>query len=964
MCKKLVLWGALFALLAMLGSARAELVGHWKLDEGGGTVADDSSGNGYDGTFAGAPAWVAGQLGGAIQVDGDDWVDCGDVLALTDALTITCWVKPEAASGIQGFAGRNGAYALKSNGTQMQFTTPGVRDHWGPNFGFEAGTWQHVAASFLPSDGEGLVFYRNGVETDRSDSSALGAGTGPFLIGSNQWGENLNGMIDDVRVYDHILTPEEIAEAMLGGAPEMAANPNPPHEAVDVLRETALAWTSGEFAVGHDVYLGTAFDDVNDADRTDPMDVLVSQGQSGTSYQPDAALDFGQTYYWRVDEVNGAPDNTIFTGDVWSFTVEPFAYAVENVVATSNTSSTTGQGPDRLVDGSGLDENDGHSNETSDMWSGTPNPDEPSYVQFEFDRVYKLHEMLIWNYNMQFESWLGYGVAEATLEYSENGVDWTVLGDVTLPQAPGTNGHPYDAAVSFEGVPARYVRMTVQSSFSAAATVHGLSEVRFLYVPAFAREPQPADGATDLSVDTVLNWRSGRGAATHEIYMGTDPNELTLTATTAQASYAADLQLDTTYYWQVVEVNEAEVWASDIWTFSTTPFIVVDDFESYIDDADAGDVIWEVWIDGLVAYGGDPDNGGSIVGNDTSPFAEQVIVRTDTQAMPLFYSNTSASAISEADRTFATAQDWSGNGIKSLTLWFYGAAGNTGKPYVKINDVKVPYDGDAADIARLMWVPWNIDLSTVGANLSSVTQLSVGVEGAGAGVIYVDDIRLYAETPAYATATEPDTANLVAYYQFEGNVNDSSGNGYNGVENGAPSYAAGFDGQALSLRGLDDYIRVETVGVDPCQPRTIAGWVKASSVDVSGFINVFGFTGPSADYGHFDMQVLGSRTPPVYGLHIYGMEWGILELDLEWHHLAGTFDGSVVACYGDGQLVSAVDIAPESIVAPGQVQMGSREDNANYYGGLIDEVRIYDRALTSGEVAGLAGRSGSLSLPF
>ena len=69
--------------------------------------------------------------------------------------------------------------------------------------------------------------------------------------------------------------------------------------------DTVLSWTAGKFAATHDVYLGTVAD-VKAATRTKPMDILVSQGQTATSFSPTARLDFGQTYYWRVDEVNAA----------------------------------------------------------------------------------------------------------------------------------------------------------------------------------------------------------------------------------------------------------------------------------------------------------------------------------------------------------------------------------------------------------------------------------------------------------------------------------------------------------------------------------------------------------------------------------------------------------------------------------------------------------------------------------
>jgi hypothetical protein len=112
--------------------------------------------------------------------------------------------------------------------------------------------------------------------------------------------------------------------------------------------------------------------------------------------------------------------------------------------------------------------------------------------------------------------------------------------------------------------------------------------------------------------------------------------------------------------------------------------------------------------------------------------------------MPLIYSNTGGAIYSEAECTFTVPQDWTKYGITTLQLWFYGTAGNTGQLYVKINEVKVPYNGDAANLAVESWQPWDIDLTTVGVNLQSVTSLAIGIDGnAAAGTLYIDDIRLY-----------------------------------------------------------------------------------------------------------------------------------------------------------------------------------------------------------------------------
>ncbi|UCD49841.1 MAG: discoidin domain-containing protein, partial [Phycisphaerales bacterium] len=509
-----------------------------------------------------------------------------------------------------------------------------------------------------------------------------------------------------------------------------AHDPDPEDGAADVPRDVVLDWVAGRQADTHDVYFGTNADDVANADASNPLDVLVSAGQGETGFDPEGLLDFGQTYYWRVDEVNAAADPPIYKGEVWSFSTEPFAYPITSIVATSNATSNRGEGPENTINGSGLDENDGHSTNASDMWAATPGAD-PVTIQYEFDRVYKLHEMLVWNYNAEFELILGFGLKDVTVEYSTDGVTWTALGDVTFAQATARSGYAANTTVALDAIAARYVRLTANSAYGVLGQ-YGLSEVRFLYIPAQARLPQPADGATDVSVTTDLTWRPGRDAISHDVYFGTDPDTLALVGTVETARYTPGLlNLNTAYYWKVDAIQETESWEGDLWNFTTEASIVVDDFENYDDDTNR---IYDTWVDGWV------NETGSTVGHLEAPFAERTIVHSGRQAMPLFYDNRTA-ALSEAE--LSLAQDWTASGIGSLMLYIRGAEGNDGQLYLKINGTKVPYPGDAADIASLEWLPWTVDLSTVGSDLSNVTSLIVGIEGAGAtGVLYVDDIEL------------------------------------------------------------------------------------------------------------------------------------------------------------------------------------------------------------------------------
>ena len=97
MCRKLMFLACLIFVLGLFltSAAQADLVGWWRLDDGSGTTAADSSGNGNDGTIQGDPQWVAGKVGGALEFDGDgDYVDCGNdaVFDITEEITLSVWI--------------------------------------------------------------------------------------------------------------------------------------------------------------------------------------------------------------------------------------------------------------------------------------------------------------------------------------------------------------------------------------------------------------------------------------------------------------------------------------------------------------------------------------------------------------------------------------------------------------------------------------------------------------------------------------------------------------------------------------------------------------------------------------------------------------------------------------------------------------------------------------------------------
>jgi hypothetical protein len=548
---------------------------------------------------------------------------------------------------------------------------------------------------------------------------------------------------------DYVPTDADYRNAEIPSA-GVATNPGPANEAIDVPRDVVLSWTPGAYVPptnGHKVYLSESFNDVNEG--------IGGVTQSADSYAPAQRLDFNKTYYWRVNEVNGPPDFTVYKGDVWQFTVEPFAYPIENIIATASSQFSEDTGPQKTIDNSGLDENDLHSIEETSVWLSSMTGAQPTWIQYEFDRVYKLHQMWIWNHNTSVEPVFGFGIKDATIEYSVDGANWTTLGNThEFVRAPGAAGYAHDTTIDLSGVVAKYVKIIANSNWGGILPQYSLSEVRFFYIPIRAREPSPDSGATDVYPDVVLSWRAGREAAEHDVYFSTDEqaaiNSNAPVTTVTEASHGPlSLDLGQTYYWKINEVNMAETpitLESDVWDFTTAVFLVVDDFESY-NDLNPSDPnsnrIFNVWIDGYQV----PTNG-SLVGYENAPFCEQTIVHGGEQSMPLAYSNTGTAAYSEAERTFAASQNWTQAGAATLVLYFYGTEGNTGQLYVKVNGTKVVYGGDAGDIAKPQWTQWNIDLAQLGIDLQNVTKLSIGIDGTGAsGTLYLDDIRLYRLAP-------------------------------------------------------------------------------------------------------------------------------------------------------------------------------------------------------------------------
>ena len=538
----------------------------------------------------GDPLWVAGQFGGGLQFDGtDDFVTLpiGELISTLSDTTITTWTNFSNSGGAWqriwdfGSGSGNNPYMflcarVNTNGViRFAIRTATIGEQTVNTPGTLPSGWHNVAVS-IDSKAMRSSVYLDGALVASGATAVLPKDLGVTTqnwLGKSQWPDALyKGSLDDVRIYDRLMSADEIKSAMQGGPGYGIANtPAPADKATNLLPDVVLSWKAGQLGKTHDVYLGTSLDDVMAATTANPMGVLVSAGQSATTFDA-GQLAFATTYFWRVDEVSD--DLTIYQGNVWSFTVEPVAYRLgtARITATASSSHDDTMGPAKTIDRSGLDANGGHSDLETDMWLSLKDAPEPTWIQYEFDQVYSLSEMLVWNSNQGSESFVGYGAMNVTVEYSADGETWVSLGNTEFEQAPGEAGYQANTTVDFAGAPAKFVKLTIADNWGGYVAQYGLSEVQFSYVPVAAVNPSPASGTVELAGPVALSWRPGREAVSHEVYLGTDKDNLVLVATVDQPAAEVAVELDNTYYWQVVEVNEAAAtarWASPVWMFKT-----------------------------------------------------------------------------------------------------------------------------------------------------------------------------------------------------------------------------------------------------------------------------------------------------------------------------------------------------------------------------------------------------------
>ncbi|MBL7187739.1 MAG: hypothetical protein ISS70_15560 [Phycisphaerae bacterium] len=760
-------------------AADPNLVGWWRLNDGSGDNAIDSSGNNLHGVLVDNPVWVTGVQGTALQFSGGNHVAVPGYEGIlgTQSRTSAAWInvtKTSASIITWGPAGSGTKWIMRTHNGPASLRLECGRGNTYGTTDLADGEWHHVAVVLIDDgspDVSELLLYVDGALDPIMDGGTPNqmdtSSGGEFRIAYdlNNTPRTYDGMIDDVRIYDRALSADEIQALMddPGGTVTQALAPSPADGAIVESTWYNLSWTAGDLATSHLVYISDNLDDVSEG-RVEPIPAAGTFAVIGFGKPFPEGLIPGTTYYWRVDGVNDAEADSPWKGSIWSFSVRPktawhpapadgalfvdadtdlawdpgvgaalhYVYFADNFQDVNSAEGSafvlgTTYDPGPLETGKTyywrVDSSDGLTTHRGKAWSFTATTPGGGLLGEYFNTMDPIGEPVL----TRIDPIIDIDFGNASPEPNVVNADWfsvrwrgelqAAFSEVYTFYTRANDGSRLwideklivdkwawvNTVVDTRGEPIELVAGKWYSIRMELFNEDGDSEAHLLWEsasqpkaiipsaafspPLRAGGPSPSNGATGVKMMPTLKWSPGIGAASHEVYFGTDADAVSSAVVTSpehksspaigSESYdPGKLTWHTTYYWRVDEVNAVSPdspWTGRVWSFTTGDFLVVDNFEDYTDDDAANEAIWQSWIDGF----GTAANG-SQVGNLFPPYAEQTIVHGGRQSMPLSYDNTAGVANSQAELTLSYPRDWTEEGVSVLSLWFRGYPASVG----------------------------------------------------------------------------------------------------------------------------------------------------------------------------------------------------------------------------------------------------------------------------------------------
>jgi fibronectin type 3 domain-containing protein len=906
------------------------LVAAYGFDTGSGTAVVDQSGTGNNGTLTNA-TWAgagAGKFGNALSFNGTNAsvsVPDSSSLDLTSGMTIEGWVNPTTVSGFRTVILKErpnnltyGLYSSSDSGRpQSEIVVGPSRIIVGPS-SIPVNAWTHLAATF---DGATQRLYVNGTLVGSLASSGTIATSSNMLkIGGNAiWGEWFSGLIDEVRIYNRALSAGEIqADMNVSITSPDGTPPSAPGTltAAGTLTSAQLSWTAATDNVGvvrYNVYRSTT------SGFTPSLANRVAQPTS-TAYTDTVG---SGTYYYRVAAEDAA-------GNIGPASNQASATVGDTTVpsAPGTLTATGGIGRATLAWGAATD------------------------------------NVGVTRYNVYRSTTAGFipgptnRIGQPTgTSYVDNTTPGIYFYKVTAEDAAGNAGPTSNEATA-----------TVTSDTSAPSAPTGLLG--------------PVTGST-----VNLSWTASSdnvGVVRYNVHRSTTsgftPSSGNRIAQPTSTSYSDAGLASGTYYYRVT----AEDAAGNISTASAELTASVGDATApsapgTLTASASGTTVslqWTAASDnvGVVRY--------NVHRGTISGFTPSTANRV-AQPTGLTYSDASL-----APGTYfykVTAEDAAGN-VGPVSNTASGTVADTTSPTTPSGFTATGGAGQAA----LAWtastdnvavVRYNVHRSTVAGfvpattnRIAQPTVTSYTDTGLAAGTYFykvtAEDAAGNLSAPsaeAIATVTAAAPTGLVAAYGFDvgsgTTVPDQSGNGNNGALTNTAwaGAAAGKFGNALSFNGTNASVTVaDSNSLDLTTGMTIEAWVNPTTVNDFRTVIVKERPGDlvyglyaGSDSNRPQSQVTVGSPQLLDGTS--GIPTG------SWSHLAATFDGTTQRLFVNGAQVATRASAGSILTSTSAAKIGGNSIWGEWFSGLIDEVRIYSRALSATEIQ--ADMNTSISSP-
>jgi hypothetical protein len=890
------------------------LVAAYGFDEGAGTTTADKSGNNNTGTLSNATWNATGKFGAALSFNGTNSlvnVANSSSLQLSTAMTLEAWVRPTTLANWNTvvFKERTGYYAYAlyantgSNRPSGNNFTSGDNDVRG-TAAVAANTWTHLAVTY---NGSVLALYVNGTQAATLIASgSIAANTGLLRIGGNTiWGEYFNGLIDEVRVYNRALSAAEITTDM--NAPVTNPDSTPPSAPGTLtgtggLTSAQLNWGAATDNVGvarYDVYRGTT------AGFTPSAANRIAQ-PTGLSYTDTVAAG---TYYYKVaaeDAVGNVGPTTnelsLQVGDT-SAPSAPGTLTATGAIGRANLSWGA------ATDNVGVVRYNVHRGTTSGFTPSAANRiAQPTGTTYQDNTAAGTYF-----YKVTAEDAAG-NVGNASNEASA-----TVLTDTTAPSAPGglaagVTGSTANLTWSAATDDVAVVRYNVHRGTTAGFTPSAANRI--------AQPTGTSYSDTGLAIGTYYYKVTAEDAAGN---VGGASNEVSASVADATAPSAPS----------GLAANVAGSTVNLTWTAATD---------------NVGVVRYNVHRGTTSGFTPSAANrvgqpaGTSFADTGVAPGAYFYKVTAEDAAGNVgAVSNTASATVADTTAPSAPSGLGATGGAGQATLSWSAATDNVG--VVRYNVHRATTSGFTPSAANRIAQPTGTSYTDNVA--AGVYFYKVTAEDAAGNVGA-------ASNEASATVSSPAVTGLVAAYGFdEGSgttTSDGSGNGNTGTLSNATWNTGGKFGNALSFDGTNSIVNVaNSAGLQLTNGMTLEAWVKPTSL---GSWNTVLFKERSNYYAYALYANTGTNRPSANTFtngdnDVRGtaaVATGV------WTHLAATYNGTVLAIYVNGTQAATLLVSGGIVSNTGALRIGGNTIWGEYYNGLIDEVRVYSRALSAAEI--------------